>query len=473
MGDNKENIDKLFSEGFEGFEPDTPFDGWQAVKAKIAKSKQKKRALLIRWSAVCLAILLAFFAGYKLQYLNSNPKQIPAMDEKQITNKGQDLIKDNNANEIGTEKINSENEKPFESSISKLEKMGSKGNSTDQSLSTYPGGKNSPKENPITGNAPKNVNPNVGGTSDNPNFAQIPKRPQQDLLQVAQLEVSLDETNSNLGLSPDDYILEILKTQALPNEDYTSLGIYPSKIRRLFYDFEVGIYAGPSFPSRTVSFSNADEIAKNNVANEQLANTNSYGIQLSKRWRSIEYGIGFFRSEWNQTSNNIILQGEPSGNAATSYTGKIRGTTSIGDFTLNIATGAPIQPTLESGQFLLLPNILQEYQFLDIPVSASYYMLDKRFKLKLQLGVNNRFLTKSTVQLEFPDGTKEDFDDLIPERYSLQFNSGLGISYRIVGRWNLNLIPTYSYGLSPISVQEGTTTRQHQLSIFSGISYRF
>lgn len=471
MGDNKDNIDKLFSEGFKGFEPDTPFDGWQGVKAKIAKSKQKKRALIFRWSAVCLAILMAFFAGYKIQNLNTHSEQDPILDEKQITHQDNDVNLKNRVNEIAPENEGLENEDPLQNTILKQEKTRTKANELAETSNSVDPRPTSLQKNEINGNTPEK--PNKKARKENPSFEPLSRGPQEDLLQLAFLGISSDKTRTDLELSSNNNNLVNNKASEDLVEPYSSLATYPSKIRRAFFDFEIGIYVGPSLPSRTVSFNNADEITQNNVANEQLANTNTYGIQLSKRWKNIEYGIGFFQSEWRQTSNNIILKGDASGNAATNYNDRVRGTTSIGDFTLNISNGAPIQPALETGHYIFLPNILQEYQFIDIPVSASYFLVDRRFKLKLQLGVTNRILSKSIVQLEFPDGTKEDFGDLIPEAYSLQFNSGLGLSYQLFGSWNFNLIPIYSYGLSPISIQEGATTRQHQLSILSGISYRF
>lgn len=472
MGDNKENIDALFNQGLQGFEADTPYDGWQAVKAKIIRSKQKRKALIIRWSMVSIALIFAFFAGYKIQNWNTektlNPNENTVLENSQELNPLPLKI-------TGGEKENltnvdeEQNSTPFRSD-SKIAPNSSKGTSSMGS-------------DEISSSNKKTSTPNKKGLDSGSNFNSgsgfikepvtgIAKTTKQELIHLEFLDIPIEQTKTKLGLHYNGIENAVTKPYFRPELAYKELPVYPSKFRRALYGIELGVYSGPTLPSRTVTFNDANEITENNVANEQLANTTTYGIQISKRHKNVEYGIGIFKSEWRQTSNNIILQGEPSTNSATSYTDRLRGTTSIGDFTFNISTGAPIQPTLESGQFLLLPNILQEYQFLDIPVSASYYLIDKRFGLKLQLGINNRILTNSMVQLEFPDGVKKDFNDLQPEAYSLQFISGLGFSYSLANRWNLNLVPTYFYGISPISIHEGATTRQHQFSILFGISYR-
>lgn len=462
MGDNKENIDKLFSSGFQGFEADTPHDGWQAVKAKIFKSKKKRRALIIRWSMVSIALILAFFAGFNIQNWNPKNNPTPSPDgihfidtnqglNKSITNKEEIEVQNSKENiadhPSSNQEVNSgdENFKNENLAISNNTELASGENKTLISNSK-------PEKLAIDG------------------FDV--KRKSQNLIDLSFLTIPIGETENKLSFSLEEIRPSKLKPYFSLEKTIRSVSVYHSKTREFFKDLEIGLFAGPTLPSRTVSFNDANEITKNNVENEQLANTTTYGIRFSKRIRNVEFGLGVFQSEWRQTSNNIILQGEPSNNSISSYTDKIRGSTSIGDFTLNISSGAPIQPTLESGQFLLLPNILQEYQFLDIPVTASYYLFDKRFKLKLQLGINNRVLTNSSVQLQFPNGETEVFGDLQPEAYSLQFISGLGFSYEIGRRWSFNLLPSYFYGISPISIQEGATTRQHQLSILSGISYR-
>lgn len=474
MGDNKENIDSLFNQGLHGFEADTPYDGWQAVKAKIIRSKQKRKALIIRWSMVSIALLFAFFAGYKIQNWNSE-KTLNSIESNVFNNSQK--INPINSTITQNEKENLVNAGEDQNSIPFSADSDLKANSSQRPSSE---GNNEIVNSSKKASRLDRVDLNSSSKSGSESRSKQLNRPvtsfvnnsKHDLIKLEFLDIPSEQTKAELSLNYNQIDKGEAKPYFGPTLAYKTLPIYPSKWRRALYGLELGFYSGPTLPSRTVTLNDANEITENNVANEQLANTTTYGIQISKRHKSVEYGIGIFKSEWSQTSNNIILQGEPSNNSATSYTDRLRGTTSIGDFTFNISTGAPIQPTLESGQFLLLPNILQEYQFIDIPVSASYFLIDKRFGLKLQLGINNRILTNSRVQLEFPDGLKQDFNDLQPEAYSLQFISGLGFSYGLANRWNLNLVPTYFYGISPISVHEGATTRQHQFSILFGISYR-
>lgn len=478
MGDKKENIDKLFSSGLSGFEAETPYDGWEAINARIVKSKQKRRALFLRWTLIFGALLLAFFAGFQLKdwnFLNTtNPNINGNENSKPISTKG----KTNNVEEEFT--LDS-----LQGASSTSQPLIVNSPETNQNQRTGDEAKNPIKAtSPNTFSQKKEANSidskretaasntakeNITSANTKPHFSS---NSVENELNLKALEIKLARGLFGLDTLSNYSQTKMLKSNIPPQLSYSDLEQYPSKLRRAFYNFEIGFYAGPSLPSRTVSFSGDDEITRNNVANENLENTLSMGFQFSKRWRNIEYGLGFYYSEWNQTSNNIILESEPVTNTATNYSDKIRAITSIGDFTLIISNGAPIQPSIEAGQFLLLPNILQQYQFIDIPVSSSYYLLDRRFKLKLQLGLNNRFLNQSLVQLEYPDGSKEDFDDLKPETYSIQLISGLGLSYGFGNRWNLNVIPSYYYGLSPISIQSGAQTRQHQFTLFSGVSYR-
>lgn len=455
--ENRNGVDELFRKGFENFEAQTPYDALIGIQERVRAEKKKKRIVLWRRSAILLGLLFAFYTGY---YFNNYQNQIlPSNTNLPNTpvNQNSTPIVNNEdpttSEDVYTSKITLDSleiVKNTEANPSKLlpaQQIPS--NSKQRNLTLSPAA----QELPGATNAATNTATTASADKDVPFTNVFPKTLQ----------------------SP--YFSLIRKTEALKTPQYVllesepDLGLFKPKKQLLKRTYSVGAYGAFIQPFRTVVYDETNEVTSNNVSNEQLENTYSFGFKLTKRVGLLEYHVGLFSSSWNQTSNNIILEGDPVNNTIQTYTNNIAGYTSIGDLNFGVASGPPVEPAVKNGQYFLIPNISQQYQFLDIPIGASYYFYDKRVKLKFTFALNSRILTQSQVILEYPNGLQEDYDGLKPRSFTLQMLLGPAIGYSITPRLQWHLDPTLNYGLSPIHNADGIKTYQHHFGFFTGLSY--
>lgn len=482
MGNKKENIDQLFSEKFSAFEGDTPHDAWLGVQNRLEYRAKKQRAVYWRWTSVAASLLLAFSLGYYFNDLNQD-KHLPddsRIDSKPIVNTAPelDILKDNQTQE---ENVSPQNPSELEN--------GSKATTAstpNQSLPVASSSSNSRDDSNVSGERIKNTNV----------FKSDITSAETDILPNDLNSKNLhDQAFPKTNILEDDFIAiqENLESDSIPLIEKESEGIrdvepliapIPSGINAIKSPrskpknstFEIGLLAGPSLPFRNVNLEGAeaaDGTASNNVNNETLNNSYAAGIQIAYKKNRMEYITGITINNWSQTSSNILLRGDIPINTITGNGNQIVGNTSYGNVTLNAADFAnQVVPTTEVGQYFLLPNIIQQYQFIEIPFGVSYYIIDRKFQLKMQMGITTRILSSSNVQLEQPNGDLEAYNGLSPNAFSLQLNTGPSFAYRLTSRLKLQINPSLFYGLTPNTSTDGIKTYHHQFILFSGFSYR-
>ncbi len=87
--------------------------------------------------------------------------------------------------------------------------------------------------------------------------------------------------------------------------------------------------------------------------------------------------------------------------------------------------------------------------------------------------MSSRFLTGSSVQLSYEDGSTQNVENLPLNSFSLQLLAGTGVEYRLNPKLRLNLTPSIQYGLTPVNQHAVVDTYFHQFLIYSGLSYMF
>ncbi|MEQ9262970.1 MAG: hypothetical protein RLP14_07415 [Owenweeksia sp.] len=499
---NKEPIDELFRTKLNDLEADTPYDSWPDLKNQLERRNRRKRIAYWRYSSVAAAVLLAFFSGYFFDDWNdtSNHKlKETGRPEIEIPeNRKKDIVKSENRSS-DTKPVQEESPHVIYNSErlkndQKQDALGTRGmagNNSSSKANTTPG-KDVDKNDDRKNSSPKSlwaasenkaevrkddegVSKSLAGNSEATESSIDESAPVESDLSNDQNPTSEDNTSSDkiaLNSLPPLSASELAEIDGLTNKEKTK-GTNLSNV-------ELAVVAGPTVPFMNVNLKDNSTSTQNNVNNERLENTYATGVKvLIRNDRNWEWQAGLMVNNWVQNSNNILLTKQP---ATTSSgipdpnnvsSGDVNGYTSLGNVKFDQNAYNQVSLTEELDQYYLVPNIGQEYQFLEIPIGAAYYILNNRFELKLQAGINTRILSNSNVYLEYPDGTTSDYEGLKPNNISLQLSTGPGFAYRITPRLKLQFDPMIYYGVTPINQSNNVETYYHQLLFFSGISYRF
>jgi hypothetical protein len=93
MLDDSKNIDKLFKDGLDDFDSNSPAGLWDKVEADLNESKKKKRAVFWFSAAASVALILSFSFGFMLNnYLNNEP-EIRYVYQENSSNAAQNINK--------------------------------------------------------------------------------------------------------------------------------------------------------------------------------------------------------------------------------------------------------------------------------------------------------------------------------------------------------------------------------------------
>jgi hypothetical protein len=118
-------------------------------------------------------------------------------------------------------------------------------------------------------------------------------------------------------------------------------------------------------------------------------------------------------------------------------------------------------------------EIIQNFEYLEIPVILKYRMIDRRLGFNILGGMSTNLLLGSDAYLS-EAGNREKIGqtaDLKPVSYSSTI--GMGMEYALSSRFNLNFEPFFKYYLTSINQSSAITSRPYTFGVFSGISFIF
>ncbi len=118
-------------------------------------------------------------------------------------------------------------------------------------------------------------------------------------------------------------------------------------------------------------------------------------------------------------------------------------------------------------------EILQQFEYLELPLILRYRVVDRRLGFHLLGGLSSNFLVGNAAYYQ-EDGEKSLIGatgNLRPMNYSSIV--GMGVDYSISRRFHVNLEPTFRYYLN--SINTGSTIKSHPYNIgfFTGLLYTF
>lgn len=118
-------------------------------------------------------------------------------------------------------------------------------------------------------------------------------------------------------------------------------------------------------------------------------------------------------------------------------------------------------------------TVEQRFDYLEIPLTVKYKIIDRKFDFSLSGGVVTNILVGNTVNLE-QNGDKIRFgktDDISLVNYLGSF--GLGFEYPIAAGFAFSLEPRVRYYLNPIDKTSQINVHPYSFGIFAGVSYIF
>jgi hypothetical protein len=103
------------------------------------------------------------------------------------------------------------------------------------------------------------------------------------------------------------------------------------------------------------------------------------------------------------------------------------------------------------GGFTEATNIIS-YEYLDIPLKAKFYFLKNRFQLLASIGATFNYLLRVTVKTipteeTETNKTETNVDDYPYNKINISPTISFGAKYNLNDKLNLQLVPTFSYGL--------------------------
>jgi hypothetical protein len=118
-------------------------------------------------------------------------------------------------------------------------------------------------------------------------------------------------------------------------------------------------------------------------------------------------------------------------------------------------------------------EVLQYFEFLELPVIMRYRLVDRKVGFNLLGGVSTNLLVGRDAYFR-QDGSQEFLgitDDLKTVNYSSII--GVGFDYEISSSWNLNFEPTFRYYLNSINAFSGLKSHPYSFGFYTGLSYSF
>ena len=466
------NIDKLFRAGLRDIEVNPPVNVWEGIRSSIQTGK-KKIPVLYYMAAASLAFFI--LAGSALLFFRSKPDEL-AENVKPYQEQQANLIKPNPV--APTQKtlpeksdLSTENQQITELGpektipalkLTQLESISTQvdnqevQNITDLSV---------PGLFQISGQNKTDTESETGIS-----FGEKPARLTQitpfNIYKPLKVNYSLALRQAKEEESYSGYLTESENTELITNVSHWS----------------VGCQFSPVYTFRDITQSRSEGLKEsyNNLEEALLAFSGGVNVQFTPRNRlSIHSGI--YYSRMGQRINEILFY--PNGSVANregvyiikNSTGEIEST--LPDVTFADKKTNRVFPIIPPQQ---LPNIkpvnadiVQNFEYLEIPLIFKYKLIDKKMDFQLLGGFSTNFLMGNKAFVwhdneKIPIGKTADI-------YTFNFSSTFGFSfeYGLSNKLSLNLEPTFKYYLNSVNKRALLHTHPYSIGIFSGLSYDF
>lgn len=127
----------------------------------------------------------------------------------------------------------------------------------------------------------------------------------------------------------------------------------------------------------------------------------------------------------------------------------------------------------KAGLDYLGSEIIQSFNYLQMPITLKYKLIDKNLDINVIGGLSYDFLLNNSVYArvdgnKYPVGLTRGLNNL-----ALSSSLAMGMEYSLAENLCLNLEPTFRYFLNPFNIPSVSGFHPYSFGIFSGLSYKF
>jgi hypothetical protein len=465
----EKNIDELFREKLLNYEQEPPAYLLENILNGAAGVRRKRKIVFWRIAGVAAALLLAFVAGWQVNYLNRETVnqsvvvgKIAAPEIKSaITVVPETKNKLDNHQETKVAANETTNKPVFDKAIQKASRISLQKKST-------------PSETMVTAKTNEYdflypIKTRSRLISNNDHFAN----------ELHEMKVS----NINNELTIDQQIIaqNKIKLQAL-NENVKS------------GRWLVGAQVSPAYSVARSSHSQqyaSNMINSNSSAPVELGGGISVEYKSGKRW-SVQSGVyyaGLGQTSGNSSSNssngNDLMYanvGSANFNTPVNFDAQsskmsMNSTAGVIEFSSipsGIVLGTNIEDkTMASAVVVSDAQFIQNFQYIEIPLYLRYTVLDSRFDVELLGGLSSNVLVGNQTYMESSSGKS-----LVGKTRDMQLMNysgtlGVGLKYGVSKRIFLNLEPRIKYYLNSLNNNADVSYKPYTIGVYTGISYQF
>lgn len=473
LNENK-NIDQLFQKKLGEYEKTPPMFVWTNIQGKLNAHRMERRIFLLKTVGIAAAVILAFLSGWWM----TNPSDKGAIPQ----------------NNIAVQKNINHNAEP--STKENIETAEILSVNTDQVASNS--SRSSHKVNRTTSSSLSSLATFAANTSfiNNVDNTTISKSGELELFSTE--KEFLDELHQNFKMVKKltDWISAVKKDSlTIPKSDSKAMITDPFKqesvkialnnpIRNNTGRWSLKAEFAPVFNSQAQNNRQKSDLVYNGSQNYKPQETNTEntfsggmvaGYKVSKR---LIIKSGFVYNSIRQTTRNVDFMGvNPLYNVPGSST---LASTPAGQVSLNKMVNTRVETALNSDyqlnnatKYSVENELKQDIEFIEIPVQATYKLIDKKLNVGLTGGISTNILVGNKAIL-LENGERINNGETTNMRNVVYSGAvGLEIGYEITNRITLTVEPRLKHFISSLSTSKSVNYKPSQVGIVTGLTYSF
>ena len=476
MLEENKNIDRLFREKLGEYEKTPPMYIWTNIQGKLNTHRKERRIAILKTASVAAAIIVAFLAGWWMtgsENKGSIPQNNVAVQRSIINN----VAPSANENSAGGDELAVNTDQDTPGTTGSTTKVTRSSSSNLSSLATF-----------------------AANTSFIGNNHSTAKNPGELVLFNTEKEF-LDELHHNFKMVKKltDWIVSVRKDKDTPTELNTN-AIALNQFSRTTTDKSATRTMNNPVRNNGRWIIKAEfapvfnNQAQNNGQGGNLMYTNSqsYKPQESTTENTFSGGMiagykvskrliiksGFAYNNIRQTTRNVDFMGaNPLYNVAANAT---IASTPVGQVNLDKMANSRTDAILSSSSSLnyasknSVENVLkQDIGFIEIPLQATYKLIDKKIAVGLTGGISTNILVGNKAILS-ENGENISTGETSNMRNVVYSGSiGFEVGYEITNRITLTVEPRLKHFVNSISTSKSVNYKPSQMAIVTGLTYSF
>jgi hypothetical protein len=464
LEDNK--LDDLLREKLKNFAPEPPSDLWNRISKEMDRKKAARRMIIYRWMGAAAVLLLAMVTGI---LVTLNDSTLPVKDiSKQISTipeKSPENTPVQNSKEINRNTVEINGNKLFKAEAQK-------------------------NAHKINNTATDSVFP-VG----------IEKQERVNFLAVISGKTTRHQPLEILRSSLADYTIIVRRDFITPSvfkspfdeqKMFAMETVHSSKKDKTALEWKVGVQLAPAYSSHASGYtSNYSRAMITSGKPSQTAMGGGVSIQAktSRRW-TIESGLYYSRSGDKSSSGGQLFAANADYSSLAGGNKYYSNATVLkdGQMIMNSTAGViRLSQTPDNAKFisgaesaigmnsvlLMSGDFFQVFDFMEMPLTARYRLIDGKIDLELLSGLSANFVVGNQVVMEYGSirenvGKTEDIS-----RLGFSGVAGFGVIYPLSKRISITIEPRASYWLSSLNNSSEVDFRPWRIGIYSGVTFGF